>query len=57
VLQRVANPEIVGKLQVKWEGHFLVLFLGRPGSYRLNDMDGNDIPRSQNVDELCRYYV
>jgi hypothetical protein len=57
VLRRVANPDIVGKLQLKWEGPFLVVSLSRPGSYRLNDMDGNDIPRSWNADELRRYYV
>jgi hypothetical protein len=52
VLQRIANPEIVGKLQLKWEGPFLVVSLSRPGSYMLIDMDGNDIPRSWNTDEL-----
>jgi hypothetical protein len=57
VLQRVANPETVGKLQLKWEGPFLVLSSSRPGSYRLKDMDDNDIPRSWNADELRRYYV
>jgi hypothetical protein len=57
VLRRVANPETVGKLQLKWEGPFLVVSLSRPGSYRLKDMDGNDIPRSWNADELRRYYV
>jgi hypothetical protein len=57
VLQRVANPDTVGKLQLKWEGHFLVVSSSRPGSYRLKDMDGNDIPRSWNADELWRYYV
>jgi hypothetical protein len=57
VLQRVANPETVGKLQLKWEGPFLVVSSSRPGSYRLKDMDGNDIPRSWNADELRRYYV
>ena len=57
VLQRVANPDIVGKLQLKWEGPFLVVSSSRPDSYRLKDMDGNDIPRSWNVDELRRYYV
>jgi hypothetical protein len=46
VLRRVANPDIVGKLQLKWEGPFLVLSSSRPGSYRLKDMDDNDIPRS-----------
>jgi hypothetical protein len=57
VLRRVANPDIVGKLQLKWEGPFLVVSLSRLGSYRLKDMDGNDIPRSWNADELRRYYV
>jgi hypothetical protein len=46
VLRRVANSETVGKLQLKWEGPFLVVSSSRPGSYRLKDMDGNDIPRS-----------
>ena len=57
VLRRVANPETLGKLQLKWEGPFLVVSSSRPGSYRLKDMDGNDIPRSWNADELRRYYV
>jgi hypothetical protein len=57
VLRRVANPDTVGKLQLKWEGHFLVVSSSRPRSYRLKDMDDNDIPRSWNADELRRYYV
>jgi transposase InsO family protein len=46
VLRRVANPDTVGQLQLKWEGPFLVVSSSRPSSYRLKDMDGNDIPRS-----------
>jgi hypothetical protein len=57
VLRRVANPDTVGKLQLKWEGPFLVVSSSRPGSYRLKDMDDNDILRSWNADELRRYYV
>jgi hypothetical protein len=57
VLRRVANPDTVGKLLLKWEGPFLVVSSSRPGSYILKDMDGNDIPRSWNADELHRYYV
>jgi hypothetical protein len=57
VLRRIANPNTVGKLQLKWEGPFLVVSSSRPSSYRLKDMDGNDIPRSWNADELRRYYV
>jgi hypothetical protein len=57
VLRRVANPDTMDKLQLKWEGPFLVASSSRPSSYRLKDMDGNDIPRSSNADELWRYYV
>jgi hypothetical protein len=57
ILRRVANPDTVGKLQLKWEEPFLVVSSSRPGSYRLKDMDGSDIPRSWNLDELRRYYV
>ena len=53
----VIISETVGKLQLKWDGPFLVASSSRPGSYRLKDMDGNDIPRSWNADELRRYYV
>jgi hypothetical protein len=31
VLRRVANPDTVGKLQLKWEGPFLVVSSSRPG--------------------------
>jgi hypothetical protein len=57
VLRRVANPNTVGKLQLKWEGPFLLVSSSRPSSYRLKDMDSNDIPRSWNMDGLRRYYV
>jgi hypothetical protein len=57
VLRRIANPETIGKLQLKWEGPFLVASSSRLGSYRLRDMEGNGIPRSWNAYELRRYYV
>jgi hypothetical protein len=57
VLRRVANRDTMGKLQLKWEGPFLVVSSSRPASYRLKDMDSNNIPRSWNADELRRYYV
>jgi transposase InsO family protein len=38
VLRRVANPDTVGKLQLKWERPFLVVSSSRPGSYRLKDI-------------------
>jgi hypothetical protein len=32
VLRRVANPDTMGRLQLKWEGPFLVVSSSRPGS-------------------------
>jgi hypothetical protein len=57
VFRRVDNQDIMGKLQLKWEGPFLMVSSSRPRSYRLKDMDGKNIPRSWNADELQRYYV
>jgi hypothetical protein len=57
MLQRGANSNTKGKVQVKWEGPYLVLASNRPRSYRLRDMQENEIPRSWNADELWRYYV
>ena len=37
VLWRLANLDTVGKLQLKWEGPFLVVSSSRPGSYRLKE--------------------
>jgi hypothetical protein len=44
VLRRVANPDTVGKLHLKWEGPFLVVSSSRPGSYRLKDMTATTYP-------------
>jgi WD40 repeat protein len=57
VFWRIANPETVGKLQLKWEGPFLVVSSSRTGSHRLRNMGRNNIPRSWNADELRRYCV
>jgi hypothetical protein len=57
VLRRVANLDTTGNLQVKWEGPFLVSASNKPSSFRLKDIEGNDIPRSWNLDELRRYHV
>jgi hypothetical protein len=55
MLRTVANSETIGKLQLEWEGPYLVVSSRRPGLYMLKDMDGNDIPRSWNADELHMY--
>jgi hypothetical protein len=29
----------------------------RPGSYRLQTLEGEDVNKSWNVDQLCRFYA
>ena len=57
VLRRKADANMVGKFQSKWDGLFLVVSSGRPGSFRLQDLDGNDIPRTWNIHDLRRYFL
>jgi hypothetical protein len=56
VLRRKANPDMVGKLQSKWDGPFLVKASARPDSFRLQDLDGNEVPRTWNINDLRRYF-
>jgi hypothetical protein len=57
VLRRVANQDTVGKLQLKWEVPFLVVSSSRLGSYRLKDMDDNDIPISYRLKDLFSFFL
>ena len=45
-----------GKFQPNWEGPYLVTRAGESGSYALDKLDGNPVPRMWNVTHLKRYY-
>ena len=45
-----------GKLAAKWEGPYVVKARPRPGTYRLQDMEGRDLPHLWNAEHLKRYY-
>ena len=45
-----------GKLGPTWEGPYKVVHYSRRGSYHLEDLDGNKLPRPWNVEHLKRYY-
>ena len=59
VLQKVTpamkDPE-QGKLGPTWEGPYKVIHYSRRGSYHLEDLDENKLPRPWNVEYLKRYY-
>jgi hypothetical protein len=54
VLQRKQKIEGIHKLASHWEGPFMVKEVMRPTSYRLCDLNGNDIPNSWHIDLLRR---
>ena len=46
VLRRKQKTEGMHKFSSSWEGPYVVKEVTRPGSYRLCDLDGIDIPNS-----------
>jgi hypothetical protein len=57
VLRRIQNTDILHKLSSPWEGPFTVAKVIRPGSYRLQTLEGDDISNSWNVDQLFWFYA
>jgi hypothetical protein len=57
VLRRIQNTEGLHKLSSPWEGPFTVAKVTRPGSYRLQTLEGKDVNNSWNIDQLCRFYA
>jgi hypothetical protein len=56
VLRRVQDESGLHKLNSRWEGPFIVKRVTRPGSYRLQHPDGQDVPNSWNIKHLRRFY-
>ena len=44
------------KLSSPWEGPYVVKEVTRPGSYRLCDLDGINVPNSWHIEHLIRFY-
>ena len=57
VLRRFGNASSMGKIQSKWDGPFLVKRSLRPSSYHLANMEGDELPHTWNVDNLCKFYA
>ena len=45
-----------GKLSPTWEGPYRVTHYSRQGSYHLETMDGQKLPRSWNIEHLKKYH-
>ncbi|KAL2224041.1 UNVERIFIED_CONTAM: hypothetical protein Sindi_3052700 [Sesamum indicum] len=46
----------IGKLDPKWEGPYKVVEVVSAGAYKLQQLDGKNIPRTWNVKNLKKYY-
>ena len=56
VLHRKQKTEGMHKLSSPWEGPYVVKEVTRPGSYRLCDLEGIDVPNSWHIEHLIRFY-
>ena len=52
VLRRIQDETGLHKLNSRWEGLFIVSKVTRPGSYRIIDANGNEVPNSWNIEDL-----
>ncbi|KAL0458021.1 UNVERIFIED_CONTAM: hypothetical protein Slati_0429300 [Sesamum latifolium] len=46
----------IGKLDPKWEGPYKVLEIVNGGAYKLQRLDGRNVPRTWNVANLKKFY-
>ncbi|KAL0413571.1 UNVERIFIED_CONTAM: Retrovirus-related Pol polyprotein from transposon gypsy [Sesamum radiatum] len=57
VVKKVEVPKHVGKVDSSWEGPYKVTEVKKRGTYRLQDMEGKDLPRPWNVHNLRMFYA
>ncbi|KAL0408327.1 UNVERIFIED_CONTAM: Gag-Pol polyprotein [Sesamum radiatum] len=57
VLKKVEVSKHVGKLDSGWEGPFKVVKIKKQGTYKLQDLEGKDLPRPWNVHNLKKFYT
>jgi hypothetical protein len=56
VLRCIQDESGIHKLNSRWEGPFVVKQVTRPGSYRLQSPEGQDVPNSWNIQNLRKFY-
>ncbi|KAL2247788.1 UNVERIFIED_CONTAM: Gag-Pol polyprotein [Sesamum indicum] len=57
VFKKVEASKHVGKLEPPWEGPYKVNEIRRRGTYKLQDMQGRDLPRPWNIQNLKKFYA
>ncbi|KAL0433417.1 UNVERIFIED_CONTAM: hypothetical protein Slati_2676000 [Sesamum latifolium] len=57
VLRRADATKNLEKLDAKWEGPYQVTEVIGSGTYKLQRMDGKEVPRTWNIANLKKYFV
>ncbi|KAL2231768.1 UNVERIFIED_CONTAM: Gag-Pol polyprotein [Sesamum indicum] len=57
VLKKAEASKHVGKLEPPWEGPYKVIEIRKKGTYRLQDMQGRELPRPWNIQNLKKFYA
>ena len=52
-----SDPRHTGKLMIKWEGPYKVKQVLRPGSYKLERLDGTEVNNTWHGNKLRKYYT
>ena len=53
----VQKGNIHGKLSATWEGPYQIWEEQQPGTYRLMDLQGDQLPNIWNTNQLKKYYA
>jgi hypothetical protein len=56
VLRHIQDESSLHKLNSRWQRPFIVKQVKRPGSYRLQYPEGQDVPNSWNIQNLHKFY-
>ncbi|KAL9235957.1 hypothetical protein vseg_010674 [Gypsophila vaccaria] len=51
------KENVYGKLLATWEGPYKVIKVLQPGTYRLSDLDGNELHAHWNAGTLKKYFI
>jgi hypothetical protein len=57
VLKKDIHTKDKHKFSLPWEGPFIVVDIGAPGSYMLAEVDGGMLSNTWKADQLCKYYA
>nr|GMD68188.1 uncharacterized protein LOC109162351 [Ipomoea batatas] len=54
--RKASQPNEGGKFAIKWEGLYRIREVIRPGTYRLETMEGREIERNWNAIHLKKFF-